>query len=202
MSGVEVITLVVAVVAVGCASASLLVLHRTRRDLITAHADIAEIRVRLTAPTPSIASEPEAKPAPDPQPQPHRGRAARVPALRVVPTQTRHGDAIRTSDGDLLIVPSTEQVVRATLGQPLVRLASFSHGLRRALLPANRDRVGSLVRRDFQRRRKIRQRVGRQAARMAPMQHDVPRAESAQPWVSNGIWPGRAGSDEIEESQQ
>ncbi len=69
-----------------------------------------------------------------------------------------------------VVVPSSEQVYQATMSRPLLRLASMSYGVRRALRPESRDRVSALMRREFRRRRKIRQRAGRRAARMASVE--------------------------------
>lgn len=71
--------------------------------------------------------------------------------------------------------PTNRQIVLATLGHPLVRVAAVSHGLRRALRAENRDRIGAVVRRDLRRREKLRRRVGRRAARALPT--SVPVAE-------------------------
>ncbi len=67
----------------------------------------------------------------------------------------------------LVLVPTTGHVVEATLGAPLVRAVVLGHGLQRALRPESRDRVRALMRREFSRRRKVRQRAGRRAAREA-----------------------------------
>jgi hypothetical protein len=82
---------------------------------------------------------------------------------------SQRADAIVTSDGRTIVVPTTAQVVDATMGRPLVRASALAHGLRRALRPEHRDRIRALMRREFQRRRKMRQRAARRAARMAPV---------------------------------
>ena len=66
-----------------------------------------------------------------------------------------------------VVVPSSEQVRRAAMAQPVVRAVALSYGLRRALRPESRDRVAAMVRREFRRRRKVRVRAGRRAARFA-----------------------------------
>jgi len=71
--------------------------------------------------------------------------------------------------------PTSRQIVLATLGHPLVRVAAVSHGLCQALRAENRDRIGAVVRRDLRRREKLRRRVGRRAARALPT--SVPVAE-------------------------
>ncbi|MDQ3415951.1 MAG: hypothetical protein M3474_02390 [Actinomycetota bacterium] len=72
-------------------------------------------------------------------------------------------------------VPTNQQIVLATLGHPLVRVVALSHGLRQALRAENRDRIGAVVRRDLQRRQKLRRRAGRRAARALPS--NVPVAD-------------------------
>jgi len=65
-----------------------------------------------------------------------------------------------------VVLPSSEQVLRAAMHRPLVRAVTVTYGLRRALQPQNRDRLAALVRREFRRRRRLRQRAGRRAARL------------------------------------
>lgn len=89
------------------------------------------------------------------------------------------GDQIVTREGRVVVVPSTRQVVDATLGKPMIRGAVLSHGLRYALRPESRDRLRGMVRRELRRRRRIRLRAGRRAARTA----DIPPRD-AQAWLS------------------
>lgn len=70
-------------------------------------------------------------------------------------------------DAAPVVVPTPEQVHRATMERPLVRAVALSYGLRRALRPESRDRIAALVRREFRRRRKLRAHAGRRAARLA-----------------------------------
>src|SRR5699024_1617731 len=82
------------------------------------------------------------------------GTRGRVAILTSVPP--RHESApdgrrpVITADGRRIALPSSEQVVRATMRRPLVRGAVLSHGLRHALRPENRDRIRALVRRDYE----------------------------------------------------
>ena len=66
-----------------------------------------------------------------------------------------------------VVVPTSEEIRRAAMARPVVRAVALSYGLRRALRPESRDRVAALVRREFRRRRKLRLRAGRRAARLA-----------------------------------
>jgi hypothetical protein len=57
-------------------------------------------------------------------------------------------------------------VLSATLGEPLVKVAAFSHGVRRALSPESRNRIWFEVRREVRasrrRRRQLRKRLERE----------------------------------------
>ena len=90
------------------------------------------------------------------------------------------GEQIVTREGRVVVVPSTRQVVDATLGKPMIRGAVLSHGLRYALRPESRDRLRGMVRREFRRRRRIRLRAGRRAARTA----DIPPRDH-QAWLGS-----------------
>ncbi|WP_310963269.1 hypothetical protein [Nocardioides terrisoli] len=56
-------------------------------------------------------------------------------------------------------------VLSATVGEPLVRAVAFSHGLRRALSPASRNRIRFEIRREVRRARKQRRQEMREAWR-------------------------------------
>lgn len=56
-------------------------------------------------------------------------------------------------------------VLSATLGEPLIRLASVAHGLGRALSAETRNRIGFEMRREYRRARKQRKRETRAAWR-------------------------------------
>lgn len=151
MSGPE-IALVLALAALACAALAgvLMLLVQVRR-----------LRHEVAA---------ASSPAP-PRPVPPARGPVRDPAdtdnPRIPPPGTelarRAEDLPRTG-----AAPSQQQIVLATLGHPLVRVTAWSYGVRRALLPANRDRVAALVRRDIRRRAKLRRRAARRAARVLP----------------------------------
>jgi len=75
--------------------------------------------------------------------------------------------APRVVQGRVVVPPTQAQVLRTALGRPGVRLSILAHGLARALRPENRDRIVSLMRREFRHRRRERLSAGRQAVRMA-----------------------------------
>lgn len=140
MSAVTLASLVGAVVALAVTTVALRALRDTRRSLAA-----LEITVRkLQPPLPH-----------EPEPPPSAAPASQI-AVRPVPYAASP-----------VLVPRADEVWKATMERPVVRLAALSYGLRRALRPQSRDRIAALVRREFRRRRKIRARAGRMAARMA-----------------------------------
>lgn len=66
-------------------------------------------------------------------------------------------------------VPS-RLVLSATVGEPLVKMAAFVYGVRRALTPENRNRIRFEMRREIRRARKARRAAGRAAAAEARSQ--------------------------------
>lgn len=60
---------------------------------------------------------------------------------------------------------SNAVVLSTTVGEPLVKVVAFGHGLRRALAPESRDRIRSAVRREIRRQRKQRRREMKEAWR-------------------------------------
>ncbi len=84
------------------------------------------------------------------------------------PTSERSGAlAPRVVEGRVVVPPTQDQVVAATLSRPQVRLAVVAEGLAHALRPESRDRIGALMRREYRGRRRERLRAGRRAARAA-----------------------------------
>ena len=96
-----------------------------------------------------------------------------VHATEVPSPGTVVGETVWTPEGRSVVVPTTAQVLDATLGRPMVRAAVFGHGIRRALRPEHRDRIAAMMRREFSRRRKLRLRAGRRAARLAVVHEDA-----------------------------
>lgn len=97
---------------------------------------------------------------------------------------------VLTRDGRTIVMPTTERIVDATFGRPLVRGATLSYGLAHALRSQSRDRISSLVRREFRRRRKDRLRAGRRAVRTAQVQPAPPPG-----WLSTPPPGGRQKAD-------
>ncbi|ALX04967.1 hypothetical protein [Aeromicrobium erythreum] len=96
-------------------------------------------------------------------------RVERTRAPRTdLPVSERSGAlAPRVVEGRVVVPPTQDQVVAATLSRPQVRLAVVAEGLAHALRPESRDRISALVRREYRGRRRERLRAGRRAARAA-----------------------------------
>lgn len=74
-------------------------------------------------------------------------------------------------------------VLSATLGEPLVKAVALAHGVRRALSPANRNRIGFEVRQEVRRSRKVRRAEMRVAWRRMKAEE---RAAAQSPVQSGG----------------
>jgi len=81
-------------------------------------------------------------------------------------------------DDEHLQTVSQRAVLSATLGEPLVRLAAFGYGVRKALAPETRNRIAFEMRREVKRARKERRREARRA-RVAPRRAEAPAEEAA-----------------------
>jgi len=141
MSGVEIACVAAAMLALVLGSLLLAQVRANRRRTTELEARIATLARQVETTPPPIAAQP----------------------------QVHMLEPIEPAGGELpaVVRPTTAQVVDATLGRPLVRAATLSHGLRRALRPESRDRIAALVRREFRRRRKLRMKASRRAARLA-----------------------------------
>jgi hypothetical protein len=169
MSGLETSTVVLSAVALLVTLALAVAWRRSRRDLRELRWTVDQLSERrsdggegVVVPGQIGVGDPYAEPIGAGDPHANEPTPA-------VPVPDRRADAIVTADGRTIVVPTTAQVVDATMGRPLVRASALAHGLRRALRTDNRDRIRAMMRREFQRRRKMRQRAARRAARMAPV---------------------------------
>lgn len=166
MSGLVTSAVVLSAVALLVALVLAVLWRRSRRDLRELRNTVEGLAQQTEARAESVAYP---EPLDDDVPNGHSIAAGGTPATVPLPVPTVRADAIVTADGRTIVVPTTAQVVDATMGRPLVRASALAYGLRRALRAENRDRIRSLMRREFQRRRKMRQRAARRAARMAPV---------------------------------
>jgi hypothetical protein len=164
MSGLETTAVAISAIALLVALFLAVMWRRSRRDL-------RELRTTVEGLAQQTAARSESVVYPEPLDTGDQGvgpsGADAAHATLSLPAPTSRADAIVTADGRTIVVPTTAQVVDATMGRPLVRASALAHGLRRALRTENRDRIRSLMRREYQRRRKMRQRAARRAARMA-----------------------------------
>jgi hypothetical protein len=142
-------------VLIGCAAAVLLLLvvllflllrsrAESRRALAAAVAETAELRSRLDALTAELE------------------RSAQV-------ERARAGDAayVITDAGQPRPEPTVPDrvVLTATVGEPLVKVVAFGHGLRRALSAESRNKIWFEMRRETRRARKQRRREMKEAWR-------------------------------------
>ena len=99
----------------------------------------------------------------------------------VVRPPTAEPSPTRVVDGQVFVVPSQHDVVATALSRPATRVSVLVHGLAHALRPESRDRISALMRREYTRRRRERQRAARQAARLHTPSSAPPPGTS---WVS------------------
>jgi hypothetical protein len=163
-------------VLIGCTAAVLLLLvvllgvllrsrAESRRELASATAETAELRRRLDA----LSEQVERSAATD---------------------RARTGDSayVITDAGEPRPEPNVPDrvVLSATVGEPLVKVVSFGHGLRRALSAESRNRIWFEMRREVRRARKQRRREMKEAwrrmqseERAADRASDSPQSASA-----------------------
>lgn len=101
------------------------------------------------------------------------------------PERDRHDDYVITTLP--LVAPPEEPVqgdareaagfVSLAVGESLVRVVSLAHGVRRALSPENRHRIGFEMRREVKRARKQRRRDVREAQRHLRTRPAAPRGD-------------------------
>lgn len=158
MSGLEVVSVVAATLAVALGVLVVVVTRAHRRQT-----------ARLQASIDALAAEVAATQRRRPEPP-----GTTAPALPAGASSTHRvvGEVVWSPEGRAVVAPTNVQVVDATLGRPLVRAAVIGHGLRRALRSEHRDRIAAMMRREFRRRRKLRLRAGRRAARLAVVRDD------------------------------
>ena len=78
-----------------------------------------------------------------------------------------HADWVITFDQQEPSAVSTPQVVGTALGEPLIKAAAFSHGVRQALREEKRAHLAFQVRREYRRRRRASRSRARAAQRSA-----------------------------------
>lgn len=154
---VETLLLVATTLVALVAAIAAIVAIRTARELKSSLASVHDRRESLqSALTGSTNAELSAI-------EPDTNAEIFVPAARVLSTEI----VPRVVEGRVIVPPTQAQVVRTALGRPGVRLSIFAHGLARAMRAENRDRIVSLMRREYRHRRRERLRAGRLAMRTA-----------------------------------
>jgi hypothetical protein len=120
----------------------------TRRELVSARAETAELRARLDDLDAPALGSPAARSEPVPAP-------GEVSAF-----------VITDAGADVPVEVVRERVVlSATLGEPLVKAVALGHGVRRALSAESRNRIRFEMRREVRRTRKQRRRAMKDAWR-------------------------------------
>lgn len=117
---------------------------REREALAAARADVEALRAQVEELSSALVAQ--------------QGAAAAVqPSVEYLITTAGDEAAQRA---DLPQVPD-RAVLSVTLGEPLVKLAAFGYGLRRALSAESRNRIAFEIRRETKRTRKERRRAAR-----------------------------------------
>lgn len=184
MSTEQWIALSAACVAVVALTATVLLgvaLRRTRADVRALATRPGEDPADIAPDSPASAAPESTVPTAQP---PARQELVEVTPTTPLPQHPHGGDEpqIVTREGRVVVVPSTEQVVEATMGKPMIRGAVLGHGIRHALRPESRDRLRGMIRREYRRRRRIRLRAGRRAARAA----NIPPRDT-QSWLGTPV---------------
>lgn len=143
-------TLVVLVLALG------LLVWQLRSEVRRLKAEVTSLRL-------VHGSQPPGEDGPDRRPIPPAPTLSSSDSTREpVPLITALAEDRPTNDDDL----SAARIASVTLGPPLIKIAAFSSGVRRALSDEQRMRVSYAVRKELRRQHKLRRRRRRSA--MAP----------------------------------
>jgi hypothetical protein len=150
--GTAVLFLVLSGVVLGALLGARRLRAREQQVLDSARADVEALRAQVEELSAALAV--------------NQGAAAVVPPAVEYVITTAGGEAGR---GDLPQVPD-RAVLSVTLGEPLVKLAAFGYGLRKALSAESRNRIAFEMRREVKRTRKERRRGARRSrlAQTAP----------------------------------
>jgi len=90
-------------------------------------------------------------------------------------------EVVRVVEGRVIVQPTNDQIVAASMTRPAVRLNIVAAGLAHALRPESRDRIIGLMRREYRARKRARQRAARAAARAT----NDPPSSSGRGWVGS-----------------
>jgi len=91
-------------------------------------------------------------------------------------------EVVRVVEGRVIVQPTHDQVVAASMTRPAVRLNIVAAGVAHALRPESRDRILGLMRREYRARKRARQRAARAAARAT---NGPPPPAGGRGWVGS-----------------
>ncbi|MCD9153062.1 hypothetical protein [Aeromicrobium duanguangcaii] len=150
-----VVTAVLAVVAVVAAVVTLRALRQIKAVEREAREDRAALVVTESAPAPEPVTITEEAPS---------------------------AEVVRIVEGRVIVQPTQDQLVAATMTRPAVRLNVWAAGIAHALRPESRDRILGLMRREYRGRKRARQRAARAAARAT---NGPPPPAGGRDWVGS-----------------
>jgi hypothetical protein len=150
-----------ALLLAGAVLALLRGLARSRRDLAAARAETSELASRVDALSAQLAEATSAM-------------ARRSTSDDTAYVITDAGDTAEPGSA----VPD-RLVLSATVGEPLVKVVAFGHGVRRALAPETRNRIWFEMRREVRAARRRRRRESRALVREARAAQRADQGEAA-----------------------
>lgn len=111
-------------------------------------------------------------------------RAGGAPTARASQALDQRDDleVVRVVEGRVIVQPTHDQVVAASMTRPAVRLNIVAAGVAHALRPESRDRILGLMRREYRARKRARQRAARAAARAT---NGPPSPAGGRGWVGS-----------------
>jgi len=104
-----------------------------------------------------------------------------LPVERQTQREPEPTEVVRVVEGRVIVQPTHDQVVAASMTRPAVRLNIVAAGVAHALRPESRDRILGLMRREYRARKRARQRAARAAARAT----NDPPPSSGRGWVGS-----------------
>lgn len=104
------------------------------------------------------------------------------PVLVTEPEREPELEVVRVVEGRVIVQPTHDQVVAASMTRPAVRLNIVAAGVAHALRPESRDRILGLMRREYRARKRARQRAARAAARAT---NGPPPPAGGRGWVGS-----------------
>lgn len=97
----------------------------------------------------------------------------------VVPEQPE----VRIVEGRVIVAPTNQQVLAATMGKPLVRIAVITAGFQYAFRPEARDRIRRLMRDEYRMRKTMRRKAAKEAAWSHQQANSSASVTSRESWL-------------------